>query len=185
MEVIRMKLFDPKVIGKNISKKRKALGITQTQLSNLTKGKIPATSICRYEKGTQKPSLETIYYFAQALGCSVDELIMAETGHYAITEQTVRLEEEETLSALAALIQGGALQRIEDEGMGYGDFFIAQGDSAVRDFVDEFYKILSLRETAGDSYETLKQRCIANYAQRWHNDLMEQAEEIDDSDLPY
>jgi len=180
-----MKLFDEKVIGRNIAKRRKAIGLTQAGLSSKTDGKVPATSICRYEKGSQKPSLETIYYFAQALECSIDELVTSENGKYAVSLETRASSQEATLSALATLIEGGALTRIEVEDNMCGDFYIAQGDKAVRDFVDEFYKILSLKDTAGDTFETLKQRCISNYAQKWFEDLAAQAEEAELNRNPF
>lgn len=175
-----MKEFDAKTIGKNIEKRRKALGLSQTALSNKTGGKIPSSSICRYEKGTQKPGLETIYYFAQALGCSIDELVTSNTGKYAVGSNRSVEKEEEGLTALAMLLESDAFIYDDSDRHG-GCFHYACDTNQVSLFLDEFMKILSIRDTAGDSFESLKQKCIEKYAQKWR----EEKYTVRDDELPF
>ena len=52
---------------------RRKIGITQTQLGNLTG--IDSNMISRYERGTAIPSLDTIKKLALGLGVTVDELL--------------------------------------------------------------------------------------------------------------
>ncbi len=167
-----MKEFDGKTIGRNIEKRRKALGLSQIELSKKTGGKIPSTSICRYEKGSQKPGLETIYYFAKALGCSIDELVTSESGTYAVDFKSGS-EEEETLAAFAMILENEALVIAEDERYGGCNFFFPKDSRQIERFVAEFKTILSIKETAGDDFERLKEKCIKKYAKKWRDEKEE------------
>lgn len=60
-------------IGENLKRIRKIKGLTQDNLSELTK--ISITSIQRYESGKRQPTIESIDKFAEALGVSVFELL--------------------------------------------------------------------------------------------------------------
>ena len=57
----------------NLKEIRLARGMTQEQLAD--KVGIERTSITNYELGTREPSLDTLRKLAEALDCTLDELI--------------------------------------------------------------------------------------------------------------
>lgn len=57
----------------NLRKLREQKGMTQEQLSAASR--VHRVSIAKYEAGKAKPSLESAYRLATALGVPVDELI--------------------------------------------------------------------------------------------------------------
>lgn len=66
--------IDYKAIGKRVREKRKKLYITQAQLAE--KANLSDTLISHIERGTTKLSLPSIIALANALGTSVDTLLM-------------------------------------------------------------------------------------------------------------
>ena len=67
--------LDPKAVGLTIAKLRESRGITQEVLSGLSD--IGRTHLSAIERGERKPTLETIYRIANALGVSMTTIISA------------------------------------------------------------------------------------------------------------
>lgn len=61
----------------NIEKKRKECSLTQKELA--TKLEVTQGAISQWEQGVVEPSLKYIVMMAKIFGCTVDELINAET----------------------------------------------------------------------------------------------------------
>ena len=59
---------------KNLKRVRKARKVTQELLSKMTG--VSRARISLYEKGHQSPSVKTAYKIAQALECTIDELVV-------------------------------------------------------------------------------------------------------------
>lgn len=62
-----------KNIGDNIRWRREAKGMTQQELGN--RCGVSDAMVCFYERGQRMPSLPTAAALADALGCTVDELL--------------------------------------------------------------------------------------------------------------
>ena len=62
-----------KNIGDNIRLRREAKGMTQLELAN--RCGVSDAMVCFYERGQRMPSLPTAAALADALGCTVDELL--------------------------------------------------------------------------------------------------------------
>lgn len=62
-----------KKLGLAISTRRKAKGMTQDDLAGVLG--VDAETISRFERGTAAPSLERLFYLAQALGTGIGELL--------------------------------------------------------------------------------------------------------------
>lgn len=62
-----------KNIGDNIRLRREAKGMTQLELAN--RCGVTDAMVCYYERGFRMPSLPTAAALADALGCTVDELL--------------------------------------------------------------------------------------------------------------
>ena len=58
----------------NLKRVRKAKKITQEKLAAMTG--INRARLSMYEKGHQSPSVKTAYKIAQALECTIDELVV-------------------------------------------------------------------------------------------------------------
>ena len=67
--------LDPQVVGQAIAKLRASRGITQEALSGLSD--IGRTHLSAIERGERKPTLETIYRIANALGVSMTVIVTA------------------------------------------------------------------------------------------------------------
>jgi len=63
------------MIGQEIRRARKAIGLKQVELARKTNLK-PST-ICDFEAGRSKPSADSLKKIAEALGVSVDSLLMS------------------------------------------------------------------------------------------------------------
>ena len=61
----------------NINEIRQSKNITQSELANMT-GKNNST-LCMWETGERKPPANVLVPIADALGCTVDELLRRET----------------------------------------------------------------------------------------------------------
>lgn len=57
----------------NIKERREALHISQAELAKMV-GVEPST-MCLYESGKRSPKISMAFKIAEALGCTVDELI--------------------------------------------------------------------------------------------------------------
>ena len=57
----------------NLRNVRKSAGLTQKKLAELARVSMP--KISAYENGKTSPSCKTLLKLAQALGCSVDDLV--------------------------------------------------------------------------------------------------------------
>lgn len=64
------------MIMKGLAQKRKSLRMTQKDLAQ--KFNVSLVTVCRWEKGKQEPSYETLKRLAVFFGCSVDELLATE-----------------------------------------------------------------------------------------------------------
>lgn len=60
--------------GERIKARRKALGMTQTELTELM-GYANKSTVCKIEKGVWEPSAKLIMQFAAALRCTPQELM--------------------------------------------------------------------------------------------------------------
>lgn len=69
-----------KIVGKNISKYRTHLGMTQSELAELSG--VGATFISRVERGEKSMKLSTFYYISNALGVSCDALLTTDDHVY-------------------------------------------------------------------------------------------------------
>ena len=58
---------------KNLKELRLARGMTQSELADAVG--LSFQAICTYELGTREPSLDTLRKLAEALDCTLDELI--------------------------------------------------------------------------------------------------------------
>ena len=65
--------MDYKAMGSRIQQRRKRLGITQEQLAEKTG--VSTSFIGHIERGTQIPSVETLWKICRAIGCSMDTVI--------------------------------------------------------------------------------------------------------------
>ena len=68
--------MDTKNVGKNIARLRERAGMTQTQLADRLG--LAQASIAQWENGTTEPRLGKLDAIAEALGCQIDELLVAE-----------------------------------------------------------------------------------------------------------
>jgi len=73
---------------------RKRKKVTQVELAERTG--IHQQSISRYESGGKIPQIDTAYRIAQALGVSLDELIIIRNAHDHIGEQFIKLSKKKT-----------------------------------------------------------------------------------------
>lgn len=64
------------ILGENVKKFRKKANMSQRQLA--TKVLVSNTVISNIEQDKTSPSLQLTFYIANALGCTVDELIKGE-----------------------------------------------------------------------------------------------------------
>lgn len=70
-----MEQLDPVLVGKAITKFRVEHGITQEVLSGLSD--IGRTHLSAIERGERKPTLETVYRIANALGVPMSAIVIA------------------------------------------------------------------------------------------------------------
>lgn len=160
----KIKNIDSKVIGKNIAERREARGWSQDTLGKEAGG-IAASSICKYEKGDQLPRLDTLYYIACALDCTLDELITGEKGKVAIGQSEEEIDPEETLFRhLAALLDERVLfDLLDGSGNPYG-YGLNDDTGLVNQFVDKYRAVLDLQNEAGEQFELVKENTIKLYA---------------------
>lgn len=59
--------------GERLKNLRDSVGLTQTQLAN--KVQLSKPNICKYEKGTVEPSIETLLKFSELFNVSLDYLL--------------------------------------------------------------------------------------------------------------
>ena len=67
-------MLDSKIVGEVIFEMRKNKGISQEVLSGLAG--IGRTHLSAIERGERKPSLETLYRIAEALGVKMSDIII-------------------------------------------------------------------------------------------------------------
>lgn len=60
-------------IGSNIRSYREALSLTQKQLADQVN--VNNTMICQIERGSKTPNITLVIAIADALGCSIEDLI--------------------------------------------------------------------------------------------------------------
>lgn len=89
-------------IGKAIKEIRKAKGITQKELAELT-GR-SANAVCSIEKEISWPSMETINRFAKALGVPQSYILL-----FSITEEDVPENKRQIFKVLAEPLKKGLL----------------------------------------------------------------------------
>lgn len=88
-------------LGNNIKSVRKALHMTQEQLSEMID--TSTVFISQIENGNRKPSLETVYKISVALNVSIDELINNQGTKELIIDTT----------EINSLLQGRTAQEIQ------------------------------------------------------------------------
>lgn len=80
-EIREIKPARPKIspfyamVAKNIAAARRMTGLDQSEIGQAIYGRDAKNRICEYETGSQRPSIETIFKLAKALGCSADYLL--------------------------------------------------------------------------------------------------------------
>lgn len=168
----KIKELDPTIVGKNIAKLREAKHISQEQLG-IDAGGIAASSICKYEKGTQLPRLDTLYYISVALGCTLDQLITGESGSVALKEGGREMDQEEmVIRHLAALLDAHILGATADQnGRPNGYFYLDDNTSTLFNFVNKYQTILNLKNETGDQFEAVKESTITFYVSEYKNAL--------------
>lgn len=62
-------------LAKNIAAARRITGLDQSTIGSAIYGREAKNRICEYETGSQRPSVETLFKLAKALGCSADYLL--------------------------------------------------------------------------------------------------------------
>lgn len=62
-------------LAKNIAAARRMSGLDQSTIGSAIYGREAKNRICEYETGSQRPSVETLFKLAKALGCSADYLL--------------------------------------------------------------------------------------------------------------
>ena len=73
--------------GSRIKEIRKQKGLTQKQLGDLCG--MADSAIRRYENGNANPKIETLHKIADALGCTIHELLNGDDTFKAITNTTI------------------------------------------------------------------------------------------------
>lgn len=105
--------MDAKRVGALISAQRRAQGMTQQQLAD----RIGVTNraVSKWETGQGLPDIDVLPELAQALGCTVDELLAGKlTGKQAAAEEQTDVSEKETSrKTLLASVQ----QPVDDTGI--------------------------------------------------------------------
>lgn len=105
--------MDAKRVGALISAQRRAQGMTQQQLAD----RIGVTNraVSKWETGQGLPDIAVLPELAQALGCTVDELLAGKlTGKQAAAEEQTDVSEKETSrKTLLASVQ----QPVDDTGI--------------------------------------------------------------------
>jgi DNA-binding XRE family transcriptional regulator len=66
-------------VGMILHQTRSSRGLTQAQLSNLTNGKVSATSISQIETATTNPILSSLEHISEALGLHISDLFPPKT----------------------------------------------------------------------------------------------------------
>lgn len=62
-------------LARNIAAARRMSGLDQSAIGSAIYGRDAKNRICEYETGSQRPSVETLFKLAKALGCSADYLL--------------------------------------------------------------------------------------------------------------
>ena len=157
-------------IGERIKKKREELGYKQQGFAE--KIKIDKSSLNRYEKGSQTPSLETLVAIADGLDVSLDYLVFGTGG-----ENTKRKKNDEgsyvrkSLKAMTTLIENGFMVVVDSkaiEGMAINLKRIPE----VLEFFDEIANFCKCKDRMDDvSYEKGIDKIISEYEWRILNAL--------------
>lgn len=64
------------VFAKNLRRTRMEKGMTMAQLAE--KAGVAASGVCRWETGKWSPTLHSALCLAEALGCTIDDLVRGE-----------------------------------------------------------------------------------------------------------
>ncbi|MFC4738574.1 helix-turn-helix domain-containing protein [Flavobacterium ponti] len=64
-----------KNVGKNVQNLRQLKGLSQVDLVGKIEGNIDTTNISRIESGRTNPTIYTLYRIANALECSLEDLV--------------------------------------------------------------------------------------------------------------
>ena len=65
-----------KNVGKNVQKLRQIKGLSQVDLVGKIEGNIDTTNISRIESGRTNPTIYTLFRISEALGVSLQELLI-------------------------------------------------------------------------------------------------------------
>ena len=95
-------MTDKNTIGKKIKNRRLELGLTQSELSEISTISIP--TISNIEGDKRLPSIDTLIQLAPALSCSIDYLILGQNGQIPIDVIRTTVEAK-VLKAVATLIE--------------------------------------------------------------------------------
>ena len=157
-------------VGERIRKKREELGYKQQGFA--TKIKIDKSSLNRYEKGTQTPSVETLVAIADGLETSLDYLI------YGTGDESVKRKkrDEETymrksLKAMVTLIENGFMVVVNNKSI-EGIAINLRRVPTILEFFDEVANFCKCKDRIDDaSYEKGIDKIISEYEWRITNDL--------------
>lgn len=157
-------------IGERIRKKREELGYKQQGFA--MKIKIDKSSLNRYEKGTQTPSVETLVAIADGLGTSLDYLI------YGAGDESVKRKKRDeeaymrkSLKAMVTLIENGFMVVVNNKSI-EGIAINLRRVPIVLEFFDEIANFCKCKDRMDDvSYEKGIDKIISEYEWRITNDL--------------
>ena len=165
-----MNQIDMKALGSNIVFFRKAIGLNQSQLARRTG--IAPSSISRYENGVQLPDLSTLFAIAEALGCSMDQLVRGQSGkpktHDAFDFSNHDSREKMLLSDISELIFAGVLVPASDDPKFSNQYMFNDDTGELDEFFHKILKAVELSDELGiGGWFQLRESTIKKYEKKW------------------
>lgn len=162
-------------IGKRIKEVRTYKNMTQKQLAEISK--IDATSISRYENGTQIPNLNTLICIAVALEISLDYLVFGSKTDFKIIKKEYQNTEERIFESLAVLFE----EKVIDCDEGYDEIYLELSEEykAYKDFIIQYSKLKDLKGLIGEGFQNARTELIKSFAIKLQEEIR------NESDLPF
>ena len=165
-----MKQIDMKALGSNIVYFRKAIDLNQSQLARRTG--IAPSSISRYENGVQLPDLSTLFTIAEALSCSMDQLVRGQSGkpktHDAFDFSNHDSREKMLLGDISELIFAGVLVPISDDPKYFNQYMFNDNTGELDEFFHKILKAVELSDELGlGGWFQLREATIRKYEKKW------------------
>ena len=154
--------MNEKEIGKRIKEIRIKKNMTQKELAEASK--IDATSISRYETGTQTPNLATLAYIAMALETSLDYLVFGNETDFKLTKQKTENIEEKIFECLALLLEENVLEYYEDF---KGTFLqLSNSYNSYEEFISKYNNLKGFKGLIGKGFEDAKTEIIKSFSKK-------------------